>query len=1144
GTGAAGPFETLLQTDATSCSIEVTQTAVRYYAVRSVSGSLESSFSAPAANGHVSMSAEAPPSGYTLRASNGEVELVLPAGAYATTTTVTVEEDEDASLPPSLLSLAGVYRIEPSGSLSVPATLKVRCEVSVAHFQIADTLLAAAELMTRNQVTGTWVVGSADAHISGGWLEGTVTHFSYWSGATIQPHGTTPAKTSYCSGICHNLIAAPGSPQVIPNRDPVVCFFCHGNALSTDPPAGASGPNIEALFIECDDQVFNPSTQSRHPAATTTANWMACTDCHDPHRDPSASPDLLRAYDAVTGRAVRGGDDFCWACHGTRKSARIDAAVPGYWTRTGGDKKTAWTGNAHATSITATGTLGSACMACHAEHGSNYTSLIATSIAGQPVGGNDKTVCYACHTAAVEWKYPGQATYDGSAHGATACQGCHDPHGKPGTEVLLAESEEEGCFACHDGSIGGVPDIRSEITKTLPNPISWQRNDVWPDATASGMLRTRVGDIDGDGDQDFATVWQDDTIRWHENTAGDASAWSTVLIGTFPAAATIRSLDVGDLEGDGDMDLVVAGKDDSGSPRNGYVKVYANTAGDGSVWAERDVRTYNGAYSFYGHVSAAFGDFDDDGDLDVASGWWTTDVRWHENTAGDGTAWGDVPVVASSTYQSYRVAVGDVTGDGSPDIINGRRNGGVLVYRNDNDATSWTYVGNASVAGDVHDIAIGDLDGDTDNDIVATGWSDYVRVKLNTAGNGTVWSTTNLPMYWGLANVGLEIADLDQDNDMDVLASTGVAIYQYVNVLGDASSWDGAYAFLAGNPDYAAYNHVAAADFDGDGDEDLSFGGSLSGTGRKAFWLENLGILPPTSGAHPTTAYSARHSVDESIGAVGATNRHAECVDCHASHEAEPGVHAMGDSNLAGALEGAFGLFVQYSGTPWTQPTYWDDFSGPIPVAEEYELCFRCHSSYTTGYTGGDKALEFNPDNAAMHPIVRRGKNLGIWDSAFTLGTPWNPTAGDDPDYGLSSPRMTCSDCHASDDPASPRGPHGSIYPHLLRSKASTDALELGGGQNDLCVICHDNWTYNTSDSDFGPPLPVPPGYSSRIYHRHFVAWGAYCLECHEEHGTNTPHMIRAADYVHEVDGGVWEDYSMCSVSCHGVAPEPYTNIY
>ncbi|MDH4140569.1 MAG: hypothetical protein OEV43_08370, partial [Coriobacteriia bacterium] len=83
GGSADGPFETLLQTDATSCSIEVTQTAVRYYAVRSVSGSLESSYCAPAANGHVSMSADIPPSGYTLRASNGEVELVLPPGAYA-----------------------------------------------------------------------------------------------------------------------------------------------------------------------------------------------------------------------------------------------------------------------------------------------------------------------------------------------------------------------------------------------------------------------------------------------------------------------------------------------------------------------------------------------------------------------------------------------------------------------------------------------------------------------------------------------------------------------------------------------------------------------------------------------------------------------------------------------------------------------------------------------------------------------------------------------------------------------------------------------------------------------------------------------------------------------------------------------------
>lgn len=806
---------------------------------------------------------------------------------------------------------------------------------------------------------------------------------------------------------------------------------------------------------------------------------------------------------------AREGSYDCTDCHGDDRAERTGQGPHGYFTATTAK-----------------------CPLCHMVHeaSSGTTALLPSSTVNES--------CMTCHdSTGASGVFPGTTVYGNSAHASESCSTCHTPHGSGGFSDALHANEEDACFECHDGNTVGVPNILDEITKTLPNPISWQRNDVWPNGTASGMLGSATGDIDGDLDQDYASIWQDRTIRWHENDNGDGSSWSTVLIGTAPVGTAIRSLDVGDLEGDGDEDVVVGYMDTSGSPRNGYVRVYVNTSGDGSTWVERAVRTYNGAFSFYGYVSAAFGDFDNDGDLDVASSWWTTDTRYHENTAGDGTTWGDVQV-ATTTYESYRVAVGDVTGDNSPDILNGTRNGTVRVYRNNANATSWTYIGNAAVAEDVNDIAIADLDGDTDNDLVVSAWAQSVSVKLNTSGNGTTWSTTALPKYWSLSNLGVEIADVDGDSDMDVLASTGSAIYQYDNVLGNATSWTGAYAFLAGSNDYSAYNDIAAADFDGDGDSDLSFGGSLSGTGRKAFWLENLGVLPPIGGSHPTATFTGRHATTETIDAVDSGNRHAECPDCHEPHATQPGTHALGNSDLAGVLEGVRGVMVNYT-TAWTPPSYFD----VDEVAEEYELCFRCHSSYTTGYTGGDKALEFNRLNAAMHPIVSRGRNLGVKDSSFTLGTPWNPTAGDDADYSISSPRMTCGDCHASNAAASPRGPHGSTYRHILRAQASTDPMELGGGQNALCVLCHDNFTYNTSDTSMSTPLPIPAGYSSRVYHRHFLAWGAYCLECHDAHGSNDPHMVFVG-YTHTATGGTITDFTMCSVACHPGSDSTYAHTY
>ena len=73
----------------------------------------------------------------------------------------------------------------------------------------------------------------------------------------------------------------------------------------------------------------------------------------------------------------------------------------------------------------------------------------------------------------------------------------------------------------------------------------------------------------------------------------------------------------------------------SGSFLDQKVAWYENTSGDGSAWTEQ------GISSGVGGVSALFAvDLDDDGDTDVLSAFEDDDMlSWHENTAGDGSAW-------------------------------------------------------------------------------------------------------------------------------------------------------------------------------------------------------------------------------------------------------------------------------------------------------------------------------------------------------------------------------------------------------------------------------------------------------------------------------------------------------------------------
>ncbi|PKQ20590.1 MAG: hypothetical protein CVT66_03955 [Actinobacteria bacterium HGW-Actinobacteria-6] len=312
-------------------SVEEPSAAV--YAVVAHGPGGEGPRSSPVDNAVVSIATDVTSGGGTLRSSNGEVVLALAPGTFTSTTTVTI--DEVAGTPAGgILSLAGVYRIEPSGDLQAPATFSVAYTLAVTHHQVSAALLKAACLMTYDENTGQWVSGARDVHAEAGYVTGTLDHFSEWVPGTIQPHGTSPESVDYCSGVCHDLETAVGSTLRYAARDSQVCYNCHGNPDLDAPPLGASGANVQSSFM-------GSSIISKHPVVT---GGLFCTACHNPHADPAASPGLLRAYDAVSGKAVTTGTAYCWTCHGTVSNRTINALVPGYLTRTGGNKKTGFNG--------------------------------------------------------------------------------------------------------------------------------------------------------------------------------------------------------------------------------------------------------------------------------------------------------------------------------------------------------------------------------------------------------------------------------------------------------------------------------------------------------------------------------------------------------------------------------------------------------------------------------------------------------------------------------------------------------------------------------------------------------------------------------------------------------------------------------
>lgn len=461
-TAADGPFSVVetAAADAREFSRSVEATGVAYYRVAATGEGDRSPASDVVDNSVVAIEERIGVEQRLLMSSNGEVRLVLPAGAFSEPTTVTIDE-VSGSPTGGIISLAGIYDIAPSGVLGAPARLSIAYALAVTHHEVSATLVRAASLLTLDSASGGWIPGAREVSAAEGFISGTVDHFSPWFPGSPIPHGTNPEAADYCDDVCHDITTYPGSSTRYDTRDSQVCFNCHGNPdPAADPYVGPGERNIQGEFAGA----------CAHPVA---AGDLHCTVCHDPHATPASAPSLLRSLDPVTRQYVRSaggvgpGNAFCWTCHGVARNRAIDYYVPGYYTRTG-DKQTYLAGTPHASLPDPNGN-DIACSACHSSHGSDSDALaIVGTVDGRTVTGNDQSLCLACHEAAVGG-YSGEASYAMTKHStvtessvaatsyptsdsaAGACQNCHDPHGSSNGDYLRATGRTL-CSGCHDAA--------------------------------------------------------------------------------------------------------------------------------------------------------------------------------------------------------------------------------------------------------------------------------------------------------------------------------------------------------------------------------------------------------------------------------------------------------------------------------------------------------------------------------------------------------------------------------------------------------------------------------------------------------------------------------------------------------------------
>ncbi|MCI0636227.1 MAG: IPTL-CTERM sorting domain-containing protein, partial [Actinobacteria bacterium] len=232
-------------------------------------------------------------------------------------------------------------------------------------------------------------------------------------------------------------------------------------------------------------------------------------------------------------------------------------------------------------------------------------------------------------------------------------------------------------------------------------------------STAQLPVSVFAVDIDGDGDLDALSASFDDaTIAWYENTDGAGTSWAQHLISTAVDGAS--SVFAADLDGNGDPDVLATSSD------NSEILWYANTDGSGSFGAGQLVSALAASPR-----SVWSGDVDGDGDLDVLSASAVDDeIAWYPNNGAG--SFGVQQVISSLADAAESVFAADVDGDGDTDVLSASAlDDKIAWYENTNGLGSFgVQQVISSLADGARSVFAADVDGDGDTDVLSASFLD------------------------------------------------------------------------------------------------------------------------------------------------------------------------------------------------------------------------------------------------------------------------------------------------------------------------------------------------------------------------------------------------------------------------------------
>ena len=297
-------------------------------------------------------------------------------------------------------------------------------------------------------------------------------------------------------------------------------------------------------------------------------------------------------------------------------------------------------------------------------------------------------------------------------------------------------------------SVGRLSPEYPMLNQTICNDISYG-------------IHAEAADFTGDGFPDLVIVSylpdSDVILLVNPGIFGiPAQEWNTVTIAS--SFSQCRSISSGDLDNDGDIDVVIGRYNNSGIS-------WLENPGSSAGWL------YHSVENIAGISSVDCGDIDQDGDIDILFCSVSRDtLGWMNNQDGVGESWFR-ETICSTVNNPFYAAITDIDSDGIPDVSACCKLSNQVYWFKKNTADdTWIQYTIASVP-QAACLSAGDFNGDSFIDLLVSGLEENsVFLCTSLDGSGTAWDVKNLEINTTQTGSCL-LVDLEDDGDLDIAVS-------------------------------------------------------------------------------------------------------------------------------------------------------------------------------------------------------------------------------------------------------------------------------------------------------------------------------------------------------------------------------------